>query len=66
MTAKMTKEMVLGIPSLKEKGMSHQEIADQYGVAFRTVQYWVRRLREEGFDMKNKKPAGRPAMKLRD
>ena len=63
---KMTRAMVLAIPDMKEKGMSHQEIADHYGVAFRTIQYWVRRLRAEGFDIKNKKPVGRPAMRLRD
>jgi len=66
MTNKMSKELVLNILTLKENGMSQQEIATQYGVSFRTIQYWVRRLREEGFEVKNNKPKGRQAMKLRD
>lgn len=61
----LTKDQVLQIPKLKET-MSLREVAIHFGCSREAISYWTRRLRSEGFDVKNQKPTGKRAMKLRD
>lgn len=55
MTRMLTKEQILMIPKLKEEGLSSKKIADKFGVSYATVQYWIKRLRDEGIEVKNLK-----------
>lgn len=66
MKPNLTKEQILRIPGLKEGGMSNTDVARELGVARETVAHWIRRLRAEGFTVKNQPSRGRQAIKLRD
>jgi len=51
----LTKEQILTIPQLKEDGLSSKKISVKFGVSYATVQYWIKRLRDEGIEVKNLK-----------
>ena len=61
---KLTKEQVLSIVPKRNDGMTEQEIADEFEVSRATVTYWVKRLREEGHEIKRFARGGRKAMEL--
>lgn len=61
---KLTKEQVLSIVDKRNEGKTDQEIADELEVSRATVTYWVKRLREEGHEIKRFARGGRKAMEL--
>lgn len=64
MTKKLSKEEVLSIASKRNQGMTDQEIAEELEVSRTTVSYWVKRLRDEGHEIKRYPRGGRKPMKL--
>lgn len=63
---RLSKDEILAIPQKKISGMTHKQIADEYGVGHETIAYWVRRLRAEGFSCPNASIVGRKPIALRD
>jgi len=64
MSNKLSKEQVLSIADKRNEGKTDQEIADELNVSRATVTYWVKRLREEGHEIKRYGRGGRKAMTL--
>lgn len=48
---KTDRETVLKIPRLRAEGKTNEEIATVLGMKLRTLDYWVKRLKEQGYDM---------------
>lgn len=48
---KLTKDKILKIPKMKAKGMTNEQIAQEFGVTLRTIASWVPRLREAGHEV---------------
>lgn len=46
--AKMSREQVLEIPTLKRQLVTNRELASRYGVSMTTIAYWTKRLKERG------------------
>lgn len=46
--AKMTREQVLEIPSLKRERMTDTALAEKYNVSRATISYWVKQLKSRG------------------
>ena len=61
---KLTKEQVLSIVTRRNEGKTDQEIATELEVSRMTVAYWVKRLRDEGHEIKRFPRGGRKAMVL--
>ena len=61
---RLTREQVLSIPVLRNKGKTNEEIAAEFKVARNTVAYWVRRLREDGHEIKRFGRGGRKPLEL--
>lgn len=51
MRNRLTKEEVLSIKEMRKKGRSNSEIADRLDVSPRAVAYWIKRLRDEGYEI---------------
>jgi transposase len=49
---KLTKKEILNIPKLKDEGISNEEIARRMKVHPQTIYYWIKRLRESGYEVK--------------
>lgn len=64
MNSKLSKEQVLSIVDSRNEGKTDQEIAEELNVSRATVAYWVKRLREEGHEIKRFGRGGRKAMTL--
>lgn len=67
-TDKLTKKQILAIPIFINEGYrgnkySVQMIADRYGVSWQAVWYWVKRLKNEGIEIKTQK-RGQTKMEL--
>jgi transposase len=65
MRKSLTAEQVLKIPEYRNKGHTDQEIANMLGISRKTVTYWVKRLRDEGYEIKRFGRGGRPKLKLK-
>lgn len=48
---KIDKETILKIPGLRADGKTNQEIAVILGLKQRTLDYWISRLKEAGYDL---------------
>ena len=57
------KRLVEILPYYNEQNMSHEQVADVYGVARNTVIRWVKLLRENGYEVKTK-PRGLPELRI--
>lgn len=59
-------EQIMEIPHMRnELKMTDNEIALAFGCARNTVTYWVKRLRDEGHEIKRYGRGGRPKIKLK-
>jgi transposase len=47
----MTKDEILQIPALKQKGTSHKKIAQKFKISVSAVDYWCKKLKEAGYDV---------------
>ena len=61
---KLNKEQILSIKDRRNQGETDQNIAENLNVSRTTISYWVKRLRNEGYDIKRFPRGGRKAMKL--
>lgn len=58
-------EQIADIPRMRnELKMTDNEIAEAYNCSRNTVAYWVRRLRDEGHDIKRYGRGGRPPLDI--
>jgi transposase len=60
----LSADQVNGIPALIEQGMTCGQIADKYKCHERTINYWIKRLRGEGVEVKTTK--GRKKVKINE
>lgn len=51
-TNKLTKEQILDIAKLIEKGIPYSKIAKDYDVHIATISYWVKQLRKAGHQIR--------------
>jgi transposase len=61
---KLKKEEILSIATMRNEGKTEQEIATILKVSRYTISYWVKRLRNEGHEIKRFPRGGRKAMEL--
>lgn len=61
---KLSREQVMSIPEMRAEGKTNEQIAELLNVTRMTVNYWVRRLRDEGHEIKRFGRGGRKAMAL--
>ncbi len=55
---KLNKKQVLAIPKLLNK-KPVQEIAEEYGVTYASIWYWIRVLRKKGYKVETRKRGSR-------
>ena len=55
-------EQILTIPKLIDEGKTILQVAEHFNVHERTINKWIKRLREEGVEVNTK--MGRPKLKL--
>jgi transposase len=60
----LTAEQVNGIPALVESGLTCGQIGKLYKCHERTINYWIKRLRGEGVEVKTTK--GRKKVKINE
>lgn len=64
---KLSPEQIAEIPHMRnELKMTDKEIADSFSCARNTVTYWVKRLREEGYEIKRYGRGGRPKTDIKN
>ena len=59
---KLTADQVKAIPTLKEKGLTNHQIAEQYQVTYKTIQLWCRKLRRANLSVKKDKRGAKPLL----
>jgi transposase len=59
---KLNVEQITDIPKLRNLGHTDQEIAEMFSVSRITINYWVRRLRDEGYEIKRFSRGGKKPM----
>lgn len=55
----LTKEEVLRIPGMRNKGMTNEQIAEELGISKNSVALWVKKLRDQGIEIKRFGRGGR-------
>jgi transposase len=61
---KLTVEQIVEIPRMRNRGDTNEEIARSFRTTSKTINYWVKKLREEGYEIKRFGRGGRPQTKL--
>lgn len=61
---KLKKEQILSIVDMRNEGKTEGEIAVILKVTRNTIAYWVKRLRDEGHEIKRFARGGKKAMEL--
>ena len=61
---KLNKESIYKIKSMRAGGFTGKVIAETLGVAERTINYWVKRMRDEGIDVTSLNKRGAKKIQL--
>ena len=60
----LTRKQVLSIVDMREQGMTNNEIAKHFNISTKSVSDWIKKLREQGYEVKQVNKGGRPAIDL--
>lgn len=62
--SKLKPEQIIEIMEWRNKGATNEEIGQMFRVSRKTVAYWVKRLRDDGHEIKRFGRGGRPKLEL--